>query len=253
MRKVHYYDIIYELTRKELAVRYKHLVFGYLWSVLSPLLFTFVYYIVFKMIMKVPQENYVLFLIAGLFPWQWITNSVGQAPGTFISNSSLIKKTSFPRYLISLVVVAQDCIHFLFTIPILLFFMLMYESYPSALWLPGILLMICIQFIFVYALNLLIATITLFFRDLERFVSILLMLAFYLTPVLYSENMVPEKLRHLLFANPFAMLMLNWRSVILESHINTSYVFASILWSLGFLVLAQWAYKKLSWRFAEIL
>lgn len=253
MSKVHYYDILYELTRKELAVRYKHLAFGYVWSVLSPLMFTAVYYIVFKLILSVPQENYVLFLIAGLFPWQWITNSIGQAPITFLGNSSLIKKTTFPRYLISVVVVLQDCLHFLFTVPIILLFMFFYKSYPSIMWLPSFLLMVVVQFIFVFALNLLVATLTLFFRDLERFVSILLMLAFYLTPVLYSEAMVPERLRHFLYANPFAMLMLNWRSIILENYINPWYLLASVLWSFGFIVVSIWVYKKLVWRFAEIL
>lgn len=249
----HYRDLIYELTRKELAVRYKHLAFGYIWSITSPLASVLVYYVVFQKILKVPQPNYVLFLVAGLYPWQWISNSVGIASATFTSNASLIKKTLFPRFLIPFVLVAQDAIHYLCTYPIIFIMIVVAGISPGLVWIWALPLLFIAQFMMLYALNLLIATLTLFFRDIERIVQICMTFAFYLTPILYSESMVPAEYQYLLAFNPFATLMINWRHIFLDNSVDFFYLACSFGWGLGLLIICQWIYKKLSWRFAEIL
>ena len=109
---IRYRDLISELLRKELRVRYKHLSLGYLWSLANPLAYATLYYIVFAMIMKVKTPNYPVFLIVSLFPWQWLNNSILVGPMTFYGNAGLIKKSMFPRFLIPLVVVLQDLIHY---------------------------------------------------------------------------------------------------------------------------------------------
>lgn len=248
-----YKDLIVVLTRKELSIRYKHMAFGYLWSIISPLVSVFIYYIVFQTILKVPQPNYALFLAVGLYPWQWIMNSMGIAPTTFASNYSLIKKMLFPRFLIPMVVVAQDAIHFLLTIPIVLLILLFSGLRPSLHWIWAIPVLFAIQFVMTYALNLLVATTTLFFRDLERFVQIAMTFAFYLTPILYSETMVPAEYQHLIPLNPFATLLVNWRHIFLDGSVDLAYLGYSILWTVFLVISCQWVYKRLSWRFAEIL
>ena len=90
-------DLIVELTKKEMKVRYKRSYLGYLWSVLNPLTLALIFFFAFKVVMKVGIEDYPLFLIAGLFPWQFLSNSVNAGVMAFVSNASLIKKTSFPR------------------------------------------------------------------------------------------------------------------------------------------------------------
>lgn len=252
-RFAYFQDLIIELTKKELKVRYKHLSFGYLWSVANPLMFTLIYYFVFKIILKVKMPNYTLFLVAGLFPWQWITNSIGVAPTTFWNNSQLIKKTLFPRFLIPFVVVTQDLIHFLITIPIIAILTVIFGAQPSWNWLIWVPILSIIQFILTYSLNLVIASGTLFFRDIERFVSILLMIVFYMTPILYSESMIPQEYHHLIPYNPFATLMICWRSVFMENTIDLKYLGIAAAWSLFFFVFAHLVYKKLVWKFAELL
>lgn len=253
VQHTHYRDLISELTRKELSVRYKHFVFGYLWSVISPLVSVLIYYIVFQIILKVKQPNYLLFLVTGIYPWQWITNSVGVAPLTFVANAPLIKKTLFPRYLIPFVTVAQDAIHFLLTLPIMIGLLLFAGLTPTLHWLWALPALFVMQFAFTYALNLFIATTTLFFRDLERFVQIIMSFLFYLTPILYSEAMIPAEYEHLIPLNPFAPLLINWRHLFLDGTIDPFYFSVSIAWSVFFLVACQWTYSRLSWRFAEIV
>lgn len=251
--KPHYRDLILELTRKELSIRYKHLVFGYVWSIISPLVSVVIYYFVFQIILKVQQPNYVLFLVAGLYPWQWIANSMGIAPSVFWSNAQLIKKTLFPRFLIPLVLVLQDALHFLLTIPIILLMMLYADITPGLAWIWALPVLFIAQFMMLYALNLLLATLTLFFRDIERFVQITMSFLFYLTPILYSEEKIPAEYQQFLPLNPFATLMVNWRLIFLENTVNLYYLVCSLLWGLFLMVCCHWIYKKLSWRFAEIL
>src|SRR4030042_1176813 len=104
----HYIDLITILTQKEMKVRYKSTFFGYIWSIAHPLAFAFVFFMAFKVVMRIQMEGYAVFLIAGLFPWQWFSNSVNASPMVFLSNASIIKKVNFPRDIIPFAIVLQD-------------------------------------------------------------------------------------------------------------------------------------------------
>lgn len=253
MRHGSYKDLTIELLRKELRVRYKHLSLGYLWSIANPLAYALLYYIVFALILKVKTPNYPVFLIVGLFPWQWISNSIAVGPMTFYGNGSLIKKTLFPRFLIPFVVILQDLIHFLATLPIIFIFLLVYKIKIGWPLLWGLPLLLGIQFIIAYALNLMIASINLFFRDLERILALLMTFLFYLTPVLYDESLIPEQYRHFIAFHPLAPLMINWRNIFMRDTFDFGLFTSSAIWALALLGLAQLIYKKLEWRFAEVL
>ena len=251
--RLHYQDLTYELLKKELKVRYKRLALGYFWSIGSPLLYAGLYYLVFEKIVKMKTENYPLFLVASLFPWQWMMNTVNVAPSTFIQNAPLIKKTLFPRFLIPVVVSLQDFIHFLASIPVILFFMVIFHGNVSWHWIYGLPALLILQLGIACGLNLIFATLTVFFRDIERFLQIGTTFLFYMTPVLYSETMIPEKYQWLLFYHPLAPLIINWRSLFMQGTIRGDYLMSSLLWCVAILLFARWIYLKLSWRFAEVL
>lgn len=248
-----YQDLIVELLRKELRVRYKHLALGYLWSIANPLAYAALYYFVFKVILAVKTPNYPLFLVASLFPWQWLNNSINVGPMTFMGNAPLIKKVVFPRNLIPFVVVLQDLIHFAASLPIVFGLVWFFDlSLPlKTLWtLPA---MMAVHFCLAYSLNLVIATLNLFFRDLERLLALAMTFLFYMTPVLYSENMIPPGYQHLIPWHPLAPLMTNWRNVLMNGTFDPSLFLSSCLWATGLLLVSQAVYRQLSWRFAEVL
>jgi lipopolysaccharide transport system permease protein len=247
------FDITYQLLQKELRVRYKNLSLGYLWSLGNPLVFAILYYGIFKVIMKVKIENFSLFLITGLFPWQWFTNSVTVAPWTFMGNASLIKKVIFPRYLLSLVAVGQDLFHFLVSIPVIILFLCIYGKAPSISWIIGIPLLVLIQLALTYGANLFVATINLFFRDMERLIQIGMTFLFYSTPVVFDISMVPEKYRNLIYFNPAASLIISWRDLFLNGHLDWLNIGVAAAWAIFILGIGQFVYNKISWRFAEIL
>lgn len=248
-----YKDLIAVLTQKEMKVRYKSSVFGYLWSVAHPLAFAFVYFVAFKIVMRVQMEDYSLFLISGLFPWQWFASSVSAAPTIFLGNASIIKKVSFPRNVIPLSTVLQDMIHFILSMPVIVVFLFIYHKTPFLSWLYGIPILLVIQVIMTYGAALFVSSVNLFFRDFERMTSIMITLLFYFTPIIYSETMVPEQFRALIYCNPLSPIMLSWRNLFLSGTIDPMAVAVSFAYSVVFFLVGYFIYRKLSWKFAEVL
>ena len=249
----HYLDLIIVITQKELKSKYKNNVLGYFWSIAHPLAFAVVFYIAFKIVIKIPLQDYMVFLISGLFPWQWLATSVGTAPTVFLANVSIIKKVNFPRNIIPFTIVLQDMIHFVLSIPVIVLFMLIYNITPGWIWLAGIPLLLIIQFIFIYGIALAISSLNLFFRDLERLTGIFITLAFYFTPIIYPETMIPAKYVKLVNLNPLTPLMVSWRNLFLHNQLDFMQLTISAAYALLFLTIGLIIYKKLSWKFAEVL
>jgi lipopolysaccharide transport system permease protein len=253
-RLKYYRDLIVILTQKEVKVRYKSTFFGYVWSIAHPLAFAFVFFMAFKVVMRIQMEGYAVFLIAGLFPWQWFSNSVNASPTVFLHNASLIKKVNLPRNILPLATVLQDLIHFLLAIPVIVLFLFIYHKAPAFSWFYGIPVLLSIQLMMTYGLSLLISSINLFIRDLERLTAIGVNLLFYFTPVIYPETMIPEKYKTLvLFFNPLSSLMISWRNLFLDGTLQASLVFASFGYGLFVLMIGYMVYTRLSWKFAEVL
>lgn len=246
-------DLLYVMTAKDLKVRYKSSVLGYLWSVANPLLFAMIYFFIFKMIMRVQIPDYTLFIITGLFPWQWFAGSVTTSLFSFLSNAQIIKKTVFPRSVIPLSNVMMEGFHFLCTIPVIIVFMLVYHRIPSINWLWGIPLIAIGQIILSFGLSLFLSTLNLFFRDLERFVSLGIMLMFYCTPILYNSEMIPEKYQWITQYSPLAWMITGWRDLLMNNVINYPVIAEFYVASAVILILGVMVFNKLKFRFAEIL
>ena len=249
----YYRDLIGVLVAKEFKVRYKSTVLGYLWSILHPLAFAMVYFLVFKKFMDIPTEDYALFLITGLFPWQWFQNSLNASNASFVGNASLIKKVNFSRAFLVLAGVLNDVIHFLISIPVIVGFMLYYHETPSVNWLWGIPLLVAIQLLLTYGVALFLATCNLFFRDLERLTIILTTLWFFATPIIYPVEMIPDGYRWLLYANPMAGLTVCWRSLFREGFIPMNLCGSAFALAVVAYLLGAGVYRALKWRFAEVV
>ncbi|WP_029686643.1 ABC transporter permease [Tatumella saanichensis] len=246
-------DVISVLTEKELKVRYKSSFLGYLWSIANPLLFALIYYFIFKLVMRVQIPDYTVFLITGLFPWQWFASSIGNSLFSFISNAQIIKKTVFPRSIIPFCNVFMEFLHFLCTIPVIVVFLFIYGMTPSWSWLWGIPLISLAQMLLTLGLSLALSSLNLFFRDLERFIPLGIMLMFYCTPILYSSDLIPEKYHWMLNINPISEMMLAWRDLFMKGIIHYDEVASMYMYALIFLAVGSFIFNKLKFRFAEIL
>lgn len=252
-RFLYYFDLILLLTQKELKVRYKNSVLGYLWSIANPLLYSIIFYFVFKVVMKFPIENYTLFLITGLFPWQWISNSISLNTMIFISYSSLIKKVNFPRLILPLAQTLNDAFHFILSIPIILLFALVYHKVPGLVWIYGTFLLLIPTFFTVYGISLAVASLNLFFRDLQYLVNIFLTIAFYLTPIFYDIKFVPKKYLPFVLLNPFSLIIDLWRSLFMSNYLDFHKFVVSLAISFVIFLGGYLIYRKLNDKFAEVI
>jgi|PlaIllAssembly_1097288.scaffolds.fasta_scaffold01665_4 lipopolysaccharide transport system permease protein len=246
-------DLVVVLTQKEIKLRYKNSWLGYLWSVANPLAFGVVYFVAFRVFMRLDIPQYPLFLLAGLFPWQWIANSTSAAPNLFLANTSLLKKVRFSRSILVAAAVLNDGVHFLCTIPVLVVFLLYYGLRPSWSWFIGIPVLVGAQLVLVFGLSVAIASLNLFFRDLERLTTLVVTFLFLLTPIVYSESMVPAHYRVLIYLNPAAPIVLSWRQLFLTGDLHWPTIAVGYLYAIVVCAIGTAVYAKLSWKFAEVV
>jgi lipopolysaccharide transport system permease protein len=250
----HYIDLVLALTVKEIKVRYQRTVLGYTWSLLNPLVFAVTYWIAFKAILNVKIEGYFIFLLAGLFPWQWLNNSVQLAPKAFINNSSLVKKIAFPRYLIVASSVVTEGLHFLLCLPVLAGLSLLFgRGTVSMSWLWGAPILLVVQGLMIYGIALAVASCNVFLRDLERLIGLGMTVLFYVTPVIFERQMVPAVFQPLIAMNPFTYLIVAWRALLLDGILDWHAVGVAAAIAVVVVAAGQVIFDRLQWKFAEAL
>lgn len=250
---VYYRDLILVLLAKEFKVRYKSTFMGYAWSVMHPLVLALIFFSLFSVIMKFKVQAYALYLIAGLFPWQWIANTATSANFYFLGNSSLIKKVRFHRAMLVLAGVLNESVHFVVSIPVIVGFMLYYGQTPRIDWLWMLPALVAVQLVMTFGLGLLVATINLYFRDLERLITLSMHLLFYVTPIVYPADKLPAEYSWLFYADPFASIVLCWHGLFYHAAVPLWYLGVAACWALVWLALGMAVYAKNVWRFAEIV
>ncbi|WP_046469761.1 ABC transporter permease [Allosalinactinospora lopnorensis] len=190
------------LVRRDLKVKYQQSILGYAWSMLEPLAMAGVYFFVFGLIFNtnrgVPGGDeapggYLLFLISGLLPWLWFSAGFSEAPRALITHSKLITTMKVPREIFPFSVVATKFVDYLFTWPVLLVFVFFLGGRTTLegvfLWLP---LAIVVQFAFTLGVTLLLASINVLVRDVERIVRILNRVLFYASAIIIPSTLVLE-------------------------------------------------------------
>lgn len=250
---VWYRDLLQVLLHKELTVRYKGSFLGFLWSILNPLAMAIVYYLVFGVYMRFNVPNYILVLLSAMFPWQCFSNCVGESPFTFLANPTLVKKVAFPRQAIPLVMNLQHMVHFFISIPIYIVFMLFYKVYPSLIWFIGIPLLSIIMLMTIYGLCLLFGTLNLFLKDIGNLVIIGLNIMFFASPIFYVLDIVPKQYLWCFKANPVAPIMICWRSLLYNNTINMEFLPFAAGYGILFLTVGWVVFRKLQYKFAEVM
>jgi lipopolysaccharide transport system permease protein len=237
-------QLLFFLTLKEFKLRYKNSFIGYLWAILNPLAFASVYFFAFQMVMKFDIENYSLILLTGLFPWVWINTSLSKGALSLVVNSGIIKKISFNYNMIPVSMVIHDLLHFILSIPILLIYIFIsgLKIYPSIIW--GIPILLITQSIMLIPFVTILSACNVFVRDVEYLTTVVLSMLFFMTPIVYPIDIVPEKYLYIYMLNPFVYLIELWRELFLNGNI----LFKNIL--LIFVVFVPFSY--ISRKFAKV-
>lgn len=209
-----YKDMIYSLVRRELRGRYKGSVLGFLWTYINPLCQIIVYSAVFSVIFRVQIEKFYLYLTIGMMPWVFFNTSVQGGSTCIRAQSDLVKKIYFPREVIPISYVTSAFVNMLlsFIIVFLVVFAAGWGFNPLALlYLP---LIMAMEYLLALGIAFIVSSITVYFRDLEQIISVLMMAWIYLTPIMYDVEFIPEQLRTLFFLNPMTPIVVVYHDIL---------------------------------------
>jgi ABC-type polysaccharide/polyol phosphate export permease len=257
-----YRELVRNLVVRDLKVRYKSSLLGVAWSWLNPLLMMAVYTVLFTIFLRNDSiPHYPVFLLCGLLPWNFFSDSVIQATGSVINNASLIKKVYFPSMVLPVSVVLSNLVNFLIALPLFFLLSLIFGVRPTwwALLLP---VTIIIQVAFTTGLTLILATINVFFRDTQIILGVVTLAWFFLTPVFYPINAVPPQaqvlgctvnaqlwLRRL---NPMASIIASYRDLLYwGAPTGLDFLLRTAVTALVVLVVGYLIFQRYSPRFGE--
>ncbi|QWD49716.1 ABC transporter permease [Polynucleobacter paneuropaeus] len=196
-----YRYVLEQLIRQQLVLRYRRTFFGYLWTLINPLLTMSITAIVFSALFKMDLKTYVVYLFSGLMAWNFFSAVIIQSSGVFVANESLIKKIFIPKIIFPLsqsIGILIDSLLSFIAIYAIIYFINPVISW-SILFIPAAYL---ILYIFSFGIALLVSVATIFYRDLQHVVTVLMQAWFFLTPVMYKVGGLSLEASFLIKLNP---------------------------------------------------
>lgn len=209
-----YKYLLYNLISRDLTVKYRRSVLGFLWSVLNPLLMMIVISAVFSYIFRFEIENFQVYYLSGVTIYNFINEATSLSLSSIVYSESLIKKVYIPKYIFPLEKCLFSFVNMLFSLVAVVIIMIFLgiNITWTALLLPFILLT-CLLFSF--GIGLILATATVYFRDVMHLYSVIMMAFMYLTPIIYPITAIPEGLVKFVMMNPMYYYVEGFRDVMI--------------------------------------
>ena len=224
-----------------------------MWSFLNPLLQLAVYSIIFGALLAGGDKTYPIYICVALIPWTYFTTAITQASFTIIGNGDIIKKVYFPREILPISVVTSGAVNFIISTIIILAFVIfsgMGLSWYILLY-PFVLL---VQYALLLGISFIVSSITVYFRDLEHIIGIILLAAFYGTPIVYKLEQLPENLQIIMQLNPMTHIINRYRAIFYNQEMPNIKILGILLAiSVVMTIIGYFIFKKLQQGFAEQL
>lgn len=251
-----YKDMIYSMVKRELRGRYQKSVLGFLWSFISPLCQIAVFTIVFTYVFPSNIPKYYIYLMTGMIPWQFFTDSISQGACSIIYNADMTKKIYFPREVLTISSVSAKFINLLLSM-IVVFGFILFSGIgfsPLVLLLPFVFL---IEYMISLGFALFFAAITVYLRDMEYVVNVILMAWIWATPIMYSPDTLMQQyqwIADLLRVNPLTSVMYLFRDILYYHQMPAAIdIILPTVWGIVLMVIGEFVFKRLEGNFAEEL
>lgn len=248
-----YRELLKTNIKKEIRGKYKGSWLGIIWTFLNPLLMLAVYAFVFPYILRVQVENYTIFMIVALIPWNFFTMAIQSGTGCVVANGHILKKVYFPREIIPISITTSQLVNFLITC-VIVFAFILFSGVGFSIHILMLPLLILIQYCITLAFTFILSALTVFVRDIDHFVSVILTLGFYATPIVYQASMLPAKFQWALKINPMAQLVEGYRAILYYHKMPDLKMI--VIWgglSIILLIIGYCIFKRLEKSFVEEL
>lgn len=245
-----YRGFILGSVKREFQSKYRNSLLGGIWTVLNPLAMIFVYTVVFAQVMrtKLPGMDttfsYSIYLCAGTFAWGLFAEIVNRTQNVFIDNANLLKKLTFPRLCLPVIIVINAGVNFFIVFSLFTAFLVISGNFPGWPYI-AIFPLLAILMLFSIGLGVLLGVLNVFFRDVGQFFGIFLQFWFWLTPIVYPANIIPEKIRSVMRLNPILSLVEGFQVIFVqEQWPNWSSLWLVTLLAMLFCILASRLFRK---------
>lgn len=210
----HTRDLLWEMVAREIKLRYERSALGIVWALLNPLAQIAIFTFVFKVIFEIDIPGYPAFLFTGVLVWNWFREALTASAESITSNRELLRQPGFPLAILPAVAVGVPLIDLLAGLPVLFVFVWTGGGgfSPAVVLLP---VLIVVQFLLMLGAGFLLASLHVTFRDIGHLLGVALMMGFYLTPVFYAVDMVPDWVLPIYLLNPLVHLIGAYRDVLL--------------------------------------
>ena len=246
-----YRSFVWNSVLREFNARYRESLLGAFWSVANPLTMIVIYTVISGRLMRptlAGPENtpfaYSIYLCAGVITWGLFAEMLARLNSVFLDHGNLLKKASFPRICLPAIVTTSALLNFAIVFTLYLVFLALIGHWPGAALL-ALVPLLGLQLLFTLGLGIFLGTLNVFFRDVAQLTGVVLQFWFWLTPIVYSFNALPQKAQTLLSYNPLQPLMAAYQSIFLDK----AWPQWAALWPLAlltacFLLLGIWFFAR---------
>jgi lipopolysaccharide transport system permease protein len=216
-----YRDFIFGSVKREFQLKYRNSILGAAWTILNPLAMIVVYTVIFAQVMRtrLPGADssfaYSIYLCAGTLTWGLFAEITGRGQTVFLEYANLIKKISFPRICLPIVVVLNAMLNFAIVFALFTCFLIVSDNFPGWTFL-ALFPVLVVQVIFAIGLATILGVLNVFFRDVGQFFGICLQFWFWLTPIVYPVAILPERVKALVAWNPMTPLVVAYQTILVN-------------------------------------
>lgn len=216
-----YRGFILGSIKREFQLRYRNSMLGAAWTVLNPLAMIIVYTVIFAQVMRARLPGvdnsfaYSIYLCAGVLTWGLFAEITGRSQNVFLEHANLLKKISFPRICLPIIVVGSAGVNFVIIFALFTVFLILSGNFPGFAYFALIPLLF-IQILFSIGLGIVIGVLNVFFRDVGQLYNVVLQFWFWLTPIVYPASILPERAKPLIRLNPMAMLTEAYQAILVS-------------------------------------
>jgi ABC-type polysaccharide/polyol phosphate export permease len=247
-----YRALVKNLVLRDLKLKYRGSVLGFLWSLVNPLVMIGVYKVAFTFILRSSLPAFEFFLLLGILPWSFFASSATMSTGAIVDGGSLVKSVVFPRAILPIATVLFNLSQFLLTLLVFLPVMLVIHRVPLSMPMLLFPFFLALQVMFTVGVALVLAAGTVFFRDIRHFLEIALGILFWLTPIVYPLAQVSDRIRGLILFSPLSPFIVAYHEIFYYQRWP-----APILWVVGAayavsaLAVGAWAFVSVEDQLAE--
>ena len=251
---IEYRDMIVSMARRELRGKYEKSVLGFLWSFLNPLAQILISNVIFTRFFHNGMSHFYIYLMTGILPWTFFAESFGQGSGSIIYNAEMVKKIYFPREVLVISEVTAKLVNLLLSFLVMSVFLFL-SGVGFSIHIMLLPIAVVIEYLFALGCALLVAAITVYFRDLEYVINVVLMAWIWGTPIMYEANGVLDPLfRTVLYANPMTRIIECYHKILYyHSFPSMSDWLIPFAEGAAILVIGYMVFNRLNRRFVEEL